>query len=486
MKRLEELLENITYSQWIGPRSAQIASVEQDSRRVGAQCCFVAVRGTLSDGHNYIERAIESGAVAIICEELPSAIDPTVSYIVVEQSHIALGYIASALYDHPSRSLKLVGITGTNGKTTTATLLFDLHRALGYSVGLLSTVVNRIDDEEFTATHTTPDALSLNALLRRMVDSGCEYCFMEVSSHSVVQGRIAGLTFAGALFSNITHDHLDYHHTFAEYIKAKKGLFDSLSKQSFAITNIDDRNGEVMLQNCQAKKYSYSLRSIADYKAKIVEMHFDGMLLDIDSEQVWVSSTGRFNAYNMLAIYAVARELGSSKDETLRAMSALKAVSGRFERVSTDGDRVVIIDYAHTPDALENVILTIDDIRCGAGSLIVVCGCGGDRDKSKRPEMAEIATRYATTSIFTSDNPRTEDPEQILRDMEAGVSSPTARTLSIMDRREAIATAMMLSQPGDVILIAGKGHEKYQIIGTEKLDFDDHAVVEEYKKFLTK
>ncbi len=484
MKELEHLLENITYSQWIGPHSAKIASVEQDSRRVGLQSCFVAIRGALSDGHSYIARAVASGAVAVICEELPTVQEPKVSYIVVESSHKALGHIASAFYDHPSRSLKLVGITGTNGKTTTATLLYDLHRALGYSVGLLSTVVNRIDDERIASTHTTPDAVSLNALLAKMVERGCTYCFMEVSSHALVQGRVEGLSFAGALFSNITHDHLDYHHTFAEYIKAKKGLFDMLEKGAFALTNIDDRNGEVMLQNCRAQKYSYSLRSMTDYKAKIVEMHFDGMLLSIDDSEVWVGSTGRFNAYNMLAIYAVARLLGSAKDEVLCAMSALKSVSGRFERVDVGGDRVVIIDYAHTPDALESVILTIEDIRCGLGSLIVVCGCGGDRDKSKRPEMAAIATRYATTSIFTSDNPRSESAEQILLDMAAGVYSPASRYLKIVDRREAIATAMMLSAPGDVILIAGKGHEKYQIIGDEKIDFDDHAVVEEYKKIL--
>ncbi len=484
MKQLDDILKEVSYTQWLGAHSVAIDAVEQDSRRVAARGCFVAVRGTLSDGHNYIAKAIASGAVAIICEELPEDIDPAVSYVIVESSHLALGYIASAFYDHPSRSLKLVGVTGTNGKTTTATLLYDLHRALGYSVGLLSTVVNRIDDESIASTHTTPDAVSLNAMLQKMVAHGCTYCFMEVSSHALVQGRVEGLSFAGALFSNITHDHLDYHHTFAEYIKAKKRLFDSLGKGAFALTNIDDRNGEVMLQNCRAQKYSYSLRSMADYKAKIVEMHFDGMLLNLDGSELWVGSTGRFNGYNMLAVYAAARLLGSEKDEVLCAMSALRAVSGRFERVDVGGDRVVIVDYAHTPDALESVILTIEDIRAGAASLIVVCGCGGDRDKSKRPEMAAIATRYASTAIFTSDNPRSESPEQILLDMEAGVTSPSARYLKIVDRREAIATAMMLSAPGDVILIAGKGHEKYQIIGDQKLDFDDHAVVEEYKKIL--
>ncbi len=479
MKILRDLFSGVEYIEWRGDKGVAIDSIEYDSRQVGAKSCFFAIVGTQSDGHDYIEKAIERGAVAVVCQRLPLEIDPKVSYIVVESSHTVMGHIASAINGYPSRHLSLVGITGTNGKTTTATLLYDLFRSLGYSVGLISTVVYCIDDQRRESTHTTPDAIRLNSMLREMVESGCEYCFMEVSSHSVVQGRIAGLEFRGALLSNITHDHLDYHHTFAEYIKAKRGLFDSLGKSAFAVTNIDDRNGEIMVQNCKCPISRYSLRSLADYRAKIVEMHLDGMLLSIDGNEVWVGSTGRFNAYNMLAIYAVAQELGIDRQETLCAMSALKAVSGRFETISLPDSRTAIIDYAHTPDALESVITTIEEIRGEQSELIVVCGCGGDRDQSKRPEMARIATTYASRAIFTSDNPRTEDPEKILSDMIEGVERRDARYLKIADRREAIRTAVMLSKGGDVILIAGKGHEKYQIIGTTKIEFDDHQVVSE-------
>ncbi len=482
MIELSKILKDVKVKEWRGAKSLSVSAIEMDSRRVAPSCCFVAVRGTLSDGHDYIWAAIERGAVAVVCESAPQDAPENVAIIVVEESHMALGEIASAFYGHPSRSLKLVGVTGTNGKTTTATLLYDMHRALGYSAGLISTVVYRIGDRSINSTHTTPDAVRLNAMLREMVDCGCDYCFMEVSSHSVVQGRIAGLRFAGALFSNITHDHLDYHHTFAEYIRAKKGLFDMLDKEAFALTNIDDRNGDVMLQNCKAQKYSYSLRSMADFRAKVQEMHLDGMLLTIDGEhEVWVGSTGRFNAYNMLAVYSVARLLGSSKEESLCALSALKAVCGRFETINLGGGVTAIVDYAHTPDALESVLQTVEDVRCSEGGLIVVCGCGGDRDRSKRGEMAQIATRYATTSIFTSDNPRHERAEDILSEMEQGVESPSARYVKIVDRREAIRTAMMMARPGDVIVVAGKGHEKYQIVGDEKLPFDDHQVIAEYK-----
>ena len=479
---LSNLFKDIKYKEWRGAKDITISSIEMDSRRVAPACCFVAVKGTLSDGHDYIAAAIERGAVAVVCQSAPHDVPQGVAIIIVEASHIALGELSSAFYGHPSRSLKLVGVTGTNGKTTTATLLYNMYRALGYTAGLISTVVYRIGEKSINSTHTTPDAIRLNAMLREMVDCGCDYCFMEVSSHSVVQGRIAGLQFAGALFSNITHDHLDYHHTFAEYIRAKKGLFDSLDKQAFALTNIDDRNGDVMLQNCKAHKYSYSLRSMADFRAKVQEMHLDGMLLTIDGEhEVWVGSTGRFNAYNMLAVYSVARLLGTSREEALCALSALKAVCGRFETINLGGGVTAIVDYAHTPDALESVLQTVDDVRCCEGGLIVVCGCGGDRDRTKRGEMAKIATRYASTAIFTSDNPRHERAEDILNEMEAGVDSPSARYVKIVDRREAIRTAMMMARAGDVIVVAGKGHEKYQIVGDEKLPFDDHQVIEEYK-----
>ncbi|MFI3323710.1 MAG: UDP-N-acetylmuramoyl-L-alanyl-D-glutamate--2,6-diaminopimelate ligase [Rikenellaceae bacterium] len=477
MKNLNDIFRSIEHTQWIGERNIEVSSIEYDSRVVSRGSCFVATVGTQSDGHNFIDMAIERGATAVVCERLPLTLRDNVSYIVVGDSHHTLGLAASALYDNPSGELQLVGVTGTNGKTTTATLLYDLFRALGYRVGLISTVTYCIDDDERESTHTTPDAVRLNDMLREMVDRGCEYCFMEVSSHAVVQRRIAGLSFAGALFSNITHDHLDYHHTFAEYIKAKKALFDSLPKQSFAITNLDDRNGEVMLQNTRAARYTYSLRSMADFRAKIVEMHLDAMLLRIDGEEIWVSSTGRFNAYNMLAIYTVARCLGIEASEALVALSSIKGVCGRFETIKLPGGVTAIVDYAHTPDALQNVITTIEEITSPEQQLIVVCGCGGERDKAKRPEMARIATTHASLSVFTSDNPRGEDPEQIIAEMVAGVSDTTARHLSIVDRREAIRTAVMFAKSGDVVLIAGKGHEKYQIIGGEKLHFDDHEVV---------
>ncbi|MFR9524179.1 MAG: UDP-N-acetylmuramoyl-L-alanyl-D-glutamate--2,6-diaminopimelate ligase [Rikenellaceae bacterium] len=482
MRSLKELCKEIKYREWVGPTSIEIDSIEYDSRAVQPHSCFVASVGTQCDGHKFIEGAIERGAVAVVCQTLPDKIDDAVSYILVEDSHAAMGEMAAALYHHPSRELRLVGITGTNGKTTTATLLYDLFRALGYKVGLISTVSYCIDSESFTSTHTTPDAVRLHSMMRQMVDCGCEYCFMEVSSHAVVQKRIAGLHFAGALFSNITHDHLDYHHTFSEYIKAKKGLFDSLDKGAFALTNIDDRNGEVMLQNCKAQKYSYSMRSMADFKVKIIEMHLGAMLLKIDGQELWVGSTGRFNAYNMVAIYSVARLLGIDSDQVLVAISSLRAVCGRFEAIELPSQATAIIDYAHTPDALENVIETIEEIIAPERQLIVVCGCGGDRDHQKRGEMARIATAHASLSIFTSDNPRSEDPQQIITEMVTGITDTTARYLSIVDRREAIRTAVIFAKAGDVVLIAGKGHEKYQIIGTEKFHFDDHQVVKEMFK----
>ena len=384
--------------------------------------------------------------------------------------------MAAAYYDHPSRELKLVGVTGTNGKTTTATLLYDMFMAMGRKAGLISTVVYRIGEESLASTHTTPDAIRLNAMMRQMVDCGCQYCFMEVSSHSLAQHRTHGLHFAGGLFTNLTHDHLDYHGTYKEYIRAKKSFFDSLDKHSWAVVNIDDRNGEVMLQNCAARGYRLSLRSMADYRTKIVELHPDGMLLVIDNQEVWVKFTGRFNAYNLTTVYAAATLLGVDKMEVLTTLSQLSPVAGRFETITAEDRTMAIVDYAHTPDALENVLETIEELRRDEQRVVVVCGCGGDRDKSKRPEMAAIALRYATTAIFTSDNPRTESAEAILDDMVAGVGDKS-NYLRITDRREAIRTAAMIAQAGDIIVVAGKGHEDYQIIGTTKHHFDDREEV---------
>ena len=478
MKRLSELLSATAVVQFVTAADPEIGALEYDSRKVKAGDCFFAVRGTQSDGHNYIASAIESGAVAVVCQTLPQQLNEGVSYIVVEDSNKAMADMAAAFYDYPSEKLELVGVTGTNGKTTVATLLCDLFQLLGHKAGLISTVVYRVGEREIASTHTTPDAIRLNAMLREMVDEGCDYCFMEVSSHSVVQERIRGLQFAGGIFTNLTHDHLDYHGTFAEYIKAKRLFFDSLPKSAFALTNIDDRNGEVMVQNAVAKVSRYSLRSMADFRCKVLEMLFDGMLLDVCDREVWVQLLGRFNAYNLLAVYGTATLLGKSSDEVLQAMSALKKVNGRFEPMRSESGITAIVDYAHTPDALENVIATINDIRREGQKLIVVCGCGGDRDATKRPEMGRIASREADIAIFTSDNPRTENPEVILDQMEAGMWEGS-RTLRISDRAQAIHTAVMLAAAGDIILVAGKGHETYQIIGTEKRHFDDREVLAE-------
>ncbi len=476
MKQLSELLISTSVVQIVTSADPEIQSLCYDSRKVEAGGCFFAVRGTQSDGHDYISAAVERGAVAVVCEALPETLADKVSYVVVEDSNAAMADIAAAFYDHPSQELELVGVTGTNGKTTVATLLYDLYRMMGYNAGLISTVIYRIGEREVTSTHTTPDAIRLNAMLREMVDEGCNYCFMEVSSHSVVQDRIRGLKFRGGIFTNLTHDHLDYHGTFAEYIKAKRRFFDALPKQAFALTNIDDRNGEVMVQNSVAKVSCYSLRSMADFRCKVLEMLFDGMLLDVCDKEVWVQFLGRFNAYNLLAVYGAAVLLCSDSDEVLQAMSALRSVSGRFEPLRSQSGITAIVDYAHTPDALENVIATIDDIRREGQQLIVVCGCGGDRDSAKRPEMGRIASREADVAIFTSDNPRTEDPEKILDQMEAGAVAGS-RTLRISDREQAIRTAVMLAKAGDIILVAGKGHETYQIIGTERRHFDDREVL---------
>ena len=476
MKRLEELLDDVRALEIENSANPVVDSLTYDSRAVEQGACFFAVRGTQSDGHRYITSAIERGAVAIICEEMPESRVEGVSYVKVEDSNVAMAHIAAAYYDHPSRELRLVGVTGTNGKTTTATLLYDMFMTMGYKAGLISTVIYRIGERSIASTHTTPDSIRLNQMMREMVDEGCDYCFMEVSSHAAAQHRIEALHFAGALFSNLTHDHLDYHGTYKEYIRAKKSFFDALSKEAWAVVNIDDRNGEVMLQNCDAKHYRLSLRSMADFRTKIIEMLPDGMLLHIDNQEVWVKFTGRFNAYNLTTVYAAATLLGIDKLEVLTTLSKLTPVAGRFESIIAEDRTIAIVDYAHTPDALENVLQTIEEVRRDEQRLFVVCGCGGDRDKTKRPEMAAIAVKYATTAVFTSDNPRTESPEAILDDVVAGVG--TAKNwLRITDRREAIRTAAMLAHPGDIILIAGKGHEDYQIIGTEKHHFDDREEI---------
>lgn len=456
----------------------EINNITFDSRKVSKGSLFVAQVGVHVDGHKYIDTAIQQGATAILCQTLPKELLPNVSYISVENSDNALGIIADNYFGHPSRKLKLIGITGTNGKTTTVTLLHRMFRMKGYHTGLLSTIVNKIDEEEIPATHTTPDALELNELLSKMVAAGCQYCFMEVSSHSVVQQRIAGLTFAGGIFSNITHDHLDFHKTMANYVAAKKGFFDQLPKEAFALTNCDDRNGMVMVQNTAAKTYTYSLQRMADFKCKVLEDSFQGLQLELNGKEVYTQLVGRFNAYNLTAIYGAAVLSGIDPDEALRLLSQLHAAEGRFEYVNGKGI-TAIVDYAHTPDALDNVIDTINEIRKPSQMLITVVGCGGDRDKTKRPEMAQIAARKSDRLILTSDNPRTEDPNDILNDMESGLSNEEkCNTVRITDRRQAIRTAVMMAKENDIILIAGKGHEKYQEINGVRHHFDDREEVE--------
>lgn len=477
---LSTLLQGIAYRKAVGATDIAIGSLTYDSRTATAGSCFFATVGTQSDGHDYIAAAVEAGAAAVVCERLPEGDLPEgCTFIVADNSSTAMAVMAANFYGNPSRRMKVVGVTGTNGKTTVATLLYDLFRALGHKAGLISTVVYKIDEREIASTHTTPDAIRLNAMMREMADCGCEYCFMECSSHAIVQRRIHGIEFAGALFTNLTHDHLDYHKTFAEYVRAKKLFFDDLPKEAFALVNIDDRNGSVMLQNTRARKYTLSLRSMADFRCKIIEMLFDGMNLRIDDRDVWVRFLGRFNAYNLLTVYGAAVLLGADRERVLLEISNLHSVSGRFEFIAAKDGTTAIVDYAHTPDALENVIRTVNEIRDKNRKLTVVCGCGGDRDKTKRPEMAAIAVKYADLAIFTSDNPRTEDPEEILHDMIAGVEAGS-RYLKITDRAEAIKTAVMLSNPRDIILVAGKGHEDYQIIGKEKHHFSDRECVADW------
>ena len=476
--KLAEIIQNIKTEKTRGNSEVEVSGIQFDSRMVEAGNLFVATRGTASDGHTYIPVAIEKGAIAILCEILPAETNKDITYIQVSDSADALGHAASAWYDFPSSKLTLVGITGTNGKTTIATLLYNLFRTLGHGVGLLSTVQNFINDKAIEATHTTPDALALNELLAQMVNAGCEYAFMEVSSHAVEQRRIAGLEFDGAVFSNLTRDHIDYHVTFDNYLKAKKRFFDELDNNAFALTNADDKNGLVMLQNTKAVKYTYSTRGMADFKTRILEDGFDGMMLEMNGKEVHVSFIGNFNAYNLTAVFGTAVLMGQDEMEVLRIISTLKSVSGRFETIQAPAGFTVIVDYAHTPDALENVISTINEILQGKGNLITVVGCGGNRDKGKRPMMAQEAVSGSWKAILTSDNPRNEEPIDILNDMLDGLDAEQkARSLTIVDRREAIKTACAIAQKGDVVLIAGKGHEDYQIIKGVKYHFDDKEEV---------
>jgi len=477
---LSDILQNVILLKITGETEINIQHIQFDSRKVEKGCVFVATRGTTSDGHQFIPMAIEKGALAIVCEEIPADIQPGITYIKVENSSDALGKMASAWYDFPSSKMILVGVTGTNGKTTIVTLLYQLFRQLGHKAGLLSTVCNYVNDFAVEATHTTPDPLELNELLAQMVEAGCEYAFMEVSSHAIDQRRIAGLEFAGGIFTNITRDHIDYHLTFENYLKAKKQFFDDLPADTFALTNADDKNGLVMLQNTKAKKYTYSLRTLADFKTRILEHGFEGMLLDMNDREVNVSFIGKFNASNLSAVFGAAVLLEQDEIEVLRIISSLHSVAGRIETFHSPAGYTAIVDYAHTPDALNNVIGTINQILQGNGHLITVVGCGGNRDKGKRPMMAREAVDGSWKTILTSDNPRFEEPQDILNDMLAGLDMvEKAKSLTIIDRREAIRTACALAQAGDVVLIAGKGHEDYQIIQGVKHHFDDR---EEVKK----
>lgn len=477
--KLQDILHNIPVIQVLGQLDKELSSLCFDSRQVGQGTLFVAVRGVHTDGHLFIEKAVSLGAEVLILEDLPAVCDPAITYIQVADSAKTLGLAAANFYGNPSHKLKLVGVTGTNGKTTVATLLYQLFSALGYHVGLLSTVENKIGDQVIPATHTTPDPIQLNALLSQMVDDGCDYCFMEVSSHAIVQERIAGLKFVGALFTNITHDHLDFHKTFDNYIKAKKKFFDELDKSAFALTNADDRNGAVMLQNTLAHKKSYGLTHMATFKARVIESHFYGMLLSIDEQEVWVKLVGGFNAYNLLAVYGAAILLEQETSKVLTALSLITGAEGRFEAVRAASGVVGIVDYAHTPDAVENVLTTIAGLRQPGQQIITVLGCGGDRDTTKRPEMAAVAVKQSDRVIITSDNPRTEDPGKIIADMQAGIPAGQGhKVLSIADRKEAIRTAYQLAKANDIILVAGKGHEKYQEINGVRHHFDDREVLE--------
>lgn len=488
MKSLKNIIQNLNIQKTIGnPDEVMINELVFDSRKISSNDIFVAINGTQVDGHQYIDQVINQGAKVIVCENLPAHLESNVIYIQVEDSSIALGVLASNFYDNPTRDLKLIGVTGTNGKTTTTTLLYQLFEKLGYPSVLVSTIQILINGEVYPTNNTTPDIVTLNRIFREAVDRGCEYAFMEVSSHGIDQNRIAGLHYVVGAFTNITHDHLDYHLTFQNYIQAKKKFFDDLPSTSFALANLDDKNGRIMLQNTKATKKYFTLRGDAEFKAKILESRLDGMLLDVNKKELWTSLIGEFNAYNLLTVYAIAILLEQDETEVLTSLSTLSNVDGRFQSFQTQGGAVVIVDYAHTPDALDNVIKTIDSIRTKNEQLITVVGCGGDRDKTKRPLMAKIAASKSTLAIFTSDNPRSEDPEQILADMEKGVEPQFYnRTLKITDRKEAIKTALKMSNKGDIILIAGKGHETYQEINGVRNHFSDVEIAKELSQQLNK
>jgi len=487
MIALKDILYKVTLNAVVGSTSMNVYAVNFDSRKIEKDHLFVAIRGLVADGHDYIETAIKKGATSVVCESLPKKLDDNVTYVEVDNSNKALAIIASNFYENPSKNIRIVGVTGTNGKTTVTSLLYQLFKKAGYKVGLLSTVKIMVDETEYKATHTTPDSLTINKYLSEMNAEGVEFCFMEVSSHGIHQYRTEGLHFEGGIFTNLSHDHLDYHKTFAEYRDVKKKFFDELSSEAFALVNVDDKNGSVMLQNTKAKKYTYALKQYADYKTQILENQFGGLLLKVDDNEVWTRLIGNFNAYNVLSIYATAELLGLEKVEILRLISDLESVSGRFQYVVSDEKITAIIDYAHTPDALKNVLETINSIRTKNEELITVVGCGGDRDKTKRPKMGHIASALSTKVIFTSDNPRSEKPEDVLSEIESGVEPQNfKKTLTIEDRKQAIKAACQIAQPNDIILIAGKGHETYQEIKGERFDFDDLKIVKELLKQLQK
>ncbi|SDH00370.1 UDP-N-acetylmuramoyl-L-alanyl-D-glutamate--2,6-diaminopimelate ligase [Winogradskyella thalassocola] len=487
MMVLKDILYKVTINAVVGSTSITVGKIEFDSRQIEVNDIFVAISGTITDGHNFIEKAIKDGATAIICEVLPENLEDGITYIEVANSNQAMAYMAANFYGHPSENLKLVGVTGTNGKTTVSSLLYQLFKKAGYKVGLLSTVKIMVDNTTYKATHTTPDSLTINRYLKMMNDEGVEFCFMEVSSHGIHQSRTEGLKFEGGIFTNLSHDHLDYHDTFAEYRDVKKQFFDQLPKDAFALTNIDDKNGLVMFQNTVAKKYTYALKNYADYRAQILENEFSGLLLKLNESELWTRLIGSFNAYNILAIYGTAELLGLDKVEILKLISELENVAGRFQYFISEGKITAIVDYAHTPDALKNVLQTINDIRTKNEELITVVGCGGNRDKTKRPKMAHIASALSTKVILTSDNPRNEVPETIIEEMEKGVEPQNfKKTLSITDRKQAIKTACQMAGENDIILIAGKGHETYQEIKGERFDFDDYKIVQDYLKQLQK
>lgn len=487
MKLLKDILFGVGLTAVSGSTNVLMNNLCFDSRKVGLDDVFVAIKGTLVDGHEYIGKAIDAGAIGILCEKMPDQLVNGVTYVEVDNGNRALAIMASNFYGNPSRNLKLIGITGTNGKTTVSSLLYQLFKNAGFKVGLISTIKIMVDEQEYATSHTTPDALTINRHLRLMNEEGVEFCFMEVSSHGIHQKRTEGLVFEGAVFTNLTHDHLDYHNTFAEYRDTKKSLFDNLSKKAFALTNVDDKNGLVMLQNTKARKYTYALRSYADYRAQILENQLDGQLLKINGEELWTKLIGHFNAYNILAIYATADLLGLEKLETLRLLSVLENVDGRFQYYISKDKITAIVDYAHTPDALKNVLETIGTLRTGNENVITVVGCGGDRDKSKRPVMGNIASQLSDRAIFTSDNPRSESPSVIIEEMEVGVEPQhVKKVLSIENRKQAIKTACQMAMAKDIILIAGKGHESYQETNGKRVDFDDFKIVKEVLKSMDK